>query len=200
MNNTLKLLSLTIVTFLISGYLFYQGLKPELDKRNLVPEILQQSPTPAPSTNVLGNTTTSSIDNEVLVLNVTDGDTIEVEYQGKKRKLRYIGINTPETVDPRKPVECFGKQASEENKRLLEGGKVLLEKDVSDTDKFDRLLRYVYLSLGDGTKLFVNDYLVRGGYAYAYTYPPDVKYSGRFFQAQKEARENLRGLWASCSK
>ena len=70
-----------------------------------------------------------------------------------------------------------------------------MEKVVSDTDRYGRLLRYVWV--GD---IFVNDYLVRHGYAYAYTYPPDVKYSEQFVQAQKEARENNRGLWAVCQK
>jgi len=129
-------------------------------------------------------------ENTYLVVKVIDGDTIEIE--GGQR-LRYIGIDTPETVDPRKPVQCFGKEASDKNKELVEGKRVKLEKDVSDTDKYDRLLRYVWVG-----NIFVNDYLVRQGYAYAYTYPPDVKYSGQFVQAQKEAEENNRGLWMGC--
>ncbi len=187
MKNLLKLSVVTVVALTISGYLFYQGLKPEL-----------QNLKPPSSPAVLGKTKESLLENLVQVTNIVDGDTIEVLYQGEKLKVRYIGINTPETVDPRKPVECFGKQASDENKRLLEGKKVILEKDISETDKFDRLLRYVYLPLEDGSKLFVNDYLVREGFAFADTFPPDVKYSKRFIDAGREARENLRGLWASC--
>jgi len=124
------------------------------------------------------------------VTRVIDGDTIEIE---GGYKVRYIGIDTPETVHPSKPVECFGIEASNKNKELVEGKRVRLEKDVSETDKYGRLLRYIWV--GD---VFVNDYLVRQGYAYASTYPPDVKYSEQFVRAQREARENNRGLWASC--
>jgi len=125
-----------------------------------------------------------------LVTRVIDGDTIEIE---GGNKVRYIGIDTPETVHPSKPVECFGIEASNKNKELVEGKKVKLEKDISETDRYGRLLRYVWI--GD---IFVNDYLVRQGYAYASTYPPDIKYSNQFVQAQQEAKENNRGLWAGC--
>lgn len=122
------------------------------------------------------------------VSRVVDGDTIQLE---NGQKVRYIGIDTPETVDPRKPVQCFGREASNKNKELVEGKEVHLVKDVSETDKYGRLLRYVYV--GD---MFVNDYLVRNGYAHASTFPPDVKYQDQFKQAEQEARENKRGLWA----
>jgi len=148
------------------------------------------------STTTIESTTTTVINNKdiqedsVLVIRVIDGDTIELE---GGQKVRYIGIDTPETVDPRKPIQCFGIEASNKNKELVEGKKIRMEKDVSEVDQFERLLRYVYI--GD---IFVNDYLVRQGYAYAYTYPPDVKYSEQFVQVQNEARENSRGLWAEC--
>jgi len=127
------------------------------------------------------------------VTRVIDGDTIEVSLEGIICKVRYIGIDTPETVHPSQPVECFGKEASDKNSALVAGKIVKLEKDVSETDKYGRLLRYVWV--GD---IFVNDYLVRQGYAYASTYPPDVKYADQFAQAQEEAIENNRGLWAIC--
>jgi micrococcal nuclease len=130
---------------------------------------------------------------EARVIRVIDGDTIEVNVEGAIHKVRYIGIDTPETVHPSEPVECFGKEASDKNSELVEGKIVRLEKDVSETDIYGRLLRYVWV--GD---IFVNDYLVRQGYAYAYTYPPDVKYAEQFAAAQIEARENNRGLWAIC--
>lgn len=141
-------------------------------------------------------TETSQVNNQVaggtyLVTKVVDGDTIEIE--GGKT-IRYIGIDTPETVDPRKPVQCFGLEASNKNKELVLNKRVRLEKDVSETDKYGRLLRYVYV--GD---TFVNDYLVRQGYAYASSYPPDVKYQNQFTQAQAEARNANRGLWGSCA-
>jgi len=124
------------------------------------------------------------------VIKVIDGDTIKLE---NGEVVRYIGIDTPETVHPSKGVQCFGREASNKNKELVEGKLVRLEKDVTDRDKYGRLLRYVWVG-----NLFVNDYLVRQGYAYVYTYPPDVKYSEQFVQAQREARESNRGLWAVC--
>ena len=130
------------------------------------------------------------ISQTVLVTKVIDGDTIEIE--GGKR-IRYIDVNTPETVDPNRPVQCFGQEASHKNKELVLNQRVRLEKDVSETDKYGRLLRYVWV--GD---TFVNDYLVRQGFAYATSYPPDIKYQKQFTEAQREAMKNNRGLWSGC--
>lgn len=126
----------------------------------------------------------------VKVVRVIDGDTIEIE--GEER-LRYIGIDTPETVDPRKPVQCFGVEASNKNKELIEGKMVRLEKDITNRDKYNRLLRYVWV---DDT--LINLELVKRGFAYSYSYPPDIKYQDLFVQAQQEARDAKRGLWDSC--
>lgn len=126
----------------------------------------------------------------VKVVRVVDGDTIEIE---GGQKVRYIGIDTPETHDPKRPVGCFGKEAAAKNKELVEGKEITMEKDVSQTDRYGRLLRFVYVD-----NIFVNDYLVRQGYAHASTYPPDVKLAQQFKQAEQEARENNRGLWNSC--
>jgi|GEM_PF-4599768 len=122
------------------------------------------------------------------VTRVVDGDTIELE---NGQKVRYIGINTPESVSTRQSLQCFGIEASNKNKELVQGKMVRLEKDVSETDRYGRLLRYVYLK--DGT--FVNEYLVKEGYASAYRYPPDVKYADLFRNREAEAREAVRGLW-----
>ncbi|MBU4284847.1 thermonuclease family protein [Patescibacteria group bacterium] len=124
------------------------------------------------------------------ITRVIDGDTIEIE--GGER-IRYIGIDTPETVDPRKPVQCFGVEASNKNKELVEGKEIRLEKDITDRDKYDRLLRYVWV--GDA---FINLELVKQGFAYSYSYPPDIKYQDQFVKAQQEAREAKRGLWNAC--
>lgn len=132
-----------------------------------------------------------------LVTRVIDGDTIGLE---NGEKLRYIGIDTPETVDPRKPVQCFGKEASAKNKELVEGKRVWLQKDVTDRDKYHRLLRYVYL--GDPGKIetvFVNLELVKQGFAHSYSYPPDISRQDEFVAAEKEAQEKHLGLWSSCS-
>lgn len=126
----------------------------------------------------------------VKVTKVIDGDTIEIE--GGQR-IRYIGIDAPETVHPTKTVDCYGKESSNKNKEIVEGKIVRLEKDISETDKYRRLLRYVFVD-----DIFVNDYLVRQGFASASSYPPDIKYQDQFRQAEKEARENAIGLWGSC--
>lgn len=124
------------------------------------------------------------------VTRVIDGDTIEIE--GGER-VRYIGIDTPETVDPRKPVQCFGVESSKKNKELVEGKMVRLEKDITDRDKYRRLLRYVWV--GD---TFVNLALVKEGYAYSYSYPPDIAHQDQFIAAEREARETKMGLWNAC--
>jgi len=128
------------------------------------------------------------------VVRVVDGDTIEVELDGQRYKVRYIGVDTPETRHPQQGLECFGREATEKNRELVEGKTVYLEKDVSETDRYGRLLRYVYLA--DGT--FVNAELVRLGYAQVATYPPDVRYADLFLRLQREARQAGRGLWSQC--
>jgi len=126
----------------------------------------------------------------IKVIRIIDGDTIEIE---GGQKVRYIGINAPETVHPDMKVQCFGKEAAVKNKELIEGKIIELEKDVSETDKYGRLLRYIY-----SDNIFVNDFLVRQGFAHASTYPPDVKYQDQFRQAEQEAQEFNRGLWGVC--
>lgn len=128
------------------------------------------------------------------VSRVVDGDTIDVSIDGKVKRLRLIGINTPETVDPRKPVECFGIEASNKAKTLLTGKKVSLESDGSqgELDKYNRLLRYVFLE--DGTN--INLLMIKDGYAYEYTYDLPYKYQAEFKNAQKQAEANKAGLWS----
>lgn len=130
---------------------------------------------------------------KVRVLRVIDGDTIEIEDADKvAKKVRYIGIDTPETVDPRRGAQCFGKEASDKNKELVQGKEIYLEKDVSEVDKYGRLLRYIYLESSD---LSVNEQLVADGYAVSSKYPPDVKYQEKFKAAEEEARAKGKGLW-----
>lgn len=126
---------------------------------------------------------------KVKVTRVVDGDTIEIE---GGQKVRYIGINTPETVDPRRGLQCFGKEASSKNKELVEGKEIYLEKDVSETDKYGRLLRYVYLNPND---ISINEQLVQEGFAASSSYSPDIKYQDRFKLAETEARNQQKGLW-----
>jgi micrococcal nuclease len=119
----------------------------------------------------------------VLVTRVIDGDTIEIE--GGER-VRYIGIDTPEVG------RCYASEATARNRDLVLNKQVRLERDVSETDRYGRLLRYVWV--GD---TMINEALVRQGYAQAATYPPDVKYQSLFSSAQQEARNANMGLWGS---
>jgi len=128
---------------------------------------------------------------EAQVVDVVDGDTINVRIEGQEYAVRYIGIDTLETHHAEKGVEWMGPEATQANEDLVSGRTVYLEKDVSETDHYGRLLRYVYCV--DGT--FVNETLVRRGYAQSSTYPPDVAHQDLFLRAQREAREAERGLW-----
>lgn len=116
---------------------------------------------------------------------VYDGDTVEVEMGGKKWKVRYIGVDTPEIDQP------YYEEASKANFDMVKNQNVILVRDVSNTDKYDRLLRYVYLT--DGT--FVNAELLRNGYGRTINIPPDVANERYFEQLQEEARREERGLW-----
>jgi len=156
--------------------------KPEVKSEKIESSPTPLLPTPTPDLNI---TITK-------VVNVVDGDTFKIE---SGETVRMIGIDTPETVHPSKPVQCYGKEASLKTEELIEGKETKLEKDISEKDKYGRLLRYVYV--GD---VFINEYLVREGYAMSSSYPPDIKYQDKFIEAQKKAQEDNKGLWnpASC--
>lgn len=140
----------------------------------------------ATSTAILTRETTAQ------VTHVIDGDTIEIT--GGAR-VRYIGMDTPELAKENVKQECFAAEASAINKTLILGKIVRMVPDISDTDKYGRLLRFVYV--GD---MFINDYLVRQGYARTEPVKPDVRYASQFFAAQQEAQKNNRGLWKDCVK
>ena len=129
-----------------------------------------------------------------LVSTVVDGDTIKVNINGTVETLRLIGIDTPETVDPRKPVQCFGREASNKAKELLTGKNVRLEADPTqgERDSYNRLLRYVFFSDGES----FNKLMISQGYAHEYTHNLPYKYQAEFNEAEKYARENKLGLWA----
>ena len=133
---------------------------------------------------------------EATVVRVVDGDTIVVRLgTGAEERVRYIGIDTPESVKPNTPVQCFAKAASDANAALVDGRRVRLVRDVSERDRYGRLLAYVYRAEDD---LFVNEELVRRGFAHAATYPPDVRHAARFRAVEQQAREAGRGLWKAC--
>lgn len=128
------------------------------------------------------------------VVSVTDGDTIRVLLEGENVPVRYIGIDTPEIQNG---VEWMGAEATAANAGLVAGQQVVLEKDVSETDQYGRLLRYVWLDSGAGW-LLVNAELLRQGYAQITTFPPDVKYADALFvKAQDAARGRALGLWGA---
>ena len=131
------------------------------------------------------------------VLRVVDGDTILVALDGHPERVRYIGMDTPETVKPRTPVQCFGKRASAENTRLVAGREVRLVADAEARDRYGRLLAYVYRR-ADG--LFVNAELVRRGYATPLSIPPNVRFAERFRDLARSARSAGRGLWSACDR
>jgi len=128
---------------------------------------------------------------QATVVSVVDGDTIWVVLNGEREKVRYIGIDAPETQHPVKGVQEYGHEAKAANRKLVEGETVRLEFDVGRRDKYGRLLAYLYLE--DGT--FVNAWLVEQGYAQVMTVPPNVKYQDLFLKLQREARDANRGLW-----
>jgi micrococcal nuclease len=128
-----------------------------------------------------------------VVTRVVDGDTIEVRLDGRTEDVRYIGVDTPETVKPGAPVDCFGPQASAFNHRLVEGKRVRLVFDVELRDVYGRLLAYVYLG-----NRFVSAELVRRGLARTLTIPPDDRFAGRLKRLELAAARAGRGLWGAC--
>lgn len=129
------------------------------------------------------------------VVKIVDGDTIHVLVDGRSEKVRYIGMDTPETHKPGTPVQCYGRAASAYNARLVEGRRVRLVLDAERRDRYGRLLAYVY-RLPDG--LFVNAELVRRGYAQVLTIPPNVAHAAELLSLQRQARGAERGLWSAC--
>lgn len=177
------------ILILVSTYIHNSLITTQPLLEVVQPSVTSPTPIPpSPSPAVLGETDYE----EATISAVVDGDTVKLT-NGKT--LRYIGVDTPETVDPRRAIGCFGTEASTYNRLLTTGKTVYLEKDVSDTDRYGRLLRYVYLQSGE----MVNEMLIREGYAYASAYPPDIKYQDIFERLEKQAREKNAGLWGSCN-
>lgn len=128
------------------------------------------------------------------IVRVVDGDTVVVRKDGADIKIRLIGLDTPEVVDPRKPVQCFGKEASDKAKSLLTSVRVRLEHDPSQgmLDTYGRTLAYLFLT--DGTHF--NRYMIAEGYGHEYTYRLPYRYQSDFQAAEKDARGAKKGLWA----
>lgn len=132
-----------------------------------------------------------------VVTGVVDGDTIDVRVGGRDERVRLIGIDTPESVRPDSPVECFGPEASAHMAELLAvGTPVRLVRDVEARDDYGRLLAYVYRASDD---LFVNLELVRAGLARPLPIRPNVTFADDFVEAAREAQAAGRGLWSACA-
>lgn len=141
--------------------------------------------------NTVSESTPKPAREKAKVAYVLDGDTIELT---DKRRIRYIGINTPELNSKLKiKPECFATQSAEINKQLVQNQEIEMEKDQSEKDIYGRYLKYVWI---DG--VFINDFLVRQGFAKIENIPPDTKYAVDFKNAQTEARNDKRGLWGNC--
>lgn len=186
----------------VGAYGWYSGERPQFGLE-ILGQVLATSSTetePPPEQTVaaeeMRTAATSTVETNASVEKVTDGDTFEAKLDGEDKihKIRLLGINTPETVDPRRPVECFGKQASDKMKELVQAKRIRLEADpqADERDKYGRLLRNAYLE--DGTD--INAFMVREGYAYAYiSYPQDAKRKKELKKLEEDAKMAQRGLW-----
>ena len=153
-----------------------------------IPRVTPSPLTPDTENHISGDQTMYS------VLKVIDGDTITISLNEKNQTVRLIGINSPESVDPRRAVECFGNEASLQAKELLTGQQVRIVSDPTqaDRDRYNRLLRYVYLA--DGT--FFNKWMIAEGYAYEYTYDSPYQFQKEFKEEQAISRAQGKGLWS----
>ena len=130
------------------------------------------------------------------MVRIVDGDTIVVAIDGAEARVRYIGMDAPESVKPDSPVEAMGKEASAANAALVDGQAVILEQDVSDTDRFGGCCATSGCER-DGALVLAGLELVRDGYAQVSTFPPDVRYASMLLAAQQDAQQDGVGLWAN---
>lgn len=138
-----------------------------------------------------------------VVVEVIDGDTIVAEIRGRRETVRLIGIDTPETMHPDRPVECYGPEATAFADDLLpEGTPIRLERDIVGRDDYDRLLGYVHLATeGDGgSAMFVNLEIVERGFARTLSIEPNTRFARDFVEAARRAEAADRGLWAACAE
>jgi micrococcal nuclease len=174
--------SIVVIIFLLS--LFFGN------TRVSAPEQTDQTTQPSPEA-----TYVPADKQEALVTKIIDGDTIDVSLSGISERIRIIGIDSPETVDPRKSIQCFGQESSAYLKDRLTGKTVWLESDPSqnDRDKYRRLLRYVWV---DNGLVDIGKEMIEMGYTFEYTYDIPYKYQLEYKQAQKNSEEQKKGLWA----
>lgn len=180
------------ITGLISLFLIFSYLGITKPSQKVKQTVLSTKATPSPIPSAFPSQPNG--EDEVRVIKVTDGDTIHVLLNNKDTTIRIIGIDTPETVDPRKPVQCMGKEASNRARELLSGKTVVLVPDPTqkDKDKYGRLLRYVFINGSDDYGLGA----IIEGLAHEYTYSLPYKYQTEYKNAEKAARQAKVGLWA----
>ena len=129
------------------------------------------------------------------VIAVIDGDTVDVAWAGRHERVRLLGVDAPETLDPRRPVGCFGPEASAFTSRRLLGRAVQLKFDRQQRDRYGRLLAYLEI---DGRRF--NDELLAGGYARLLVIPPNGRHARAMLDEELAARSSEQGLWATCAK
>lgn len=161
----------------------------------LVAGVVYAFKTSPPKLPLFGSTSTNSQPGFFKVIESSDGDTIVVDMGGVQETIRLVGVDTPETHHPDKPVQCFGQAASDFTAQLLSGKTVRLESDKQSTnrDRYDRLLRYVYTESGE----LLNKKLITEGYGFAYTSFPFDK-SAEFRETENQAKQSGAGLWSAC--
>ncbi len=157
------------------------------------PRRRQRRPTPRASDGPLGPLERGR------VVRVADGDTVTVEIGGARERLRYVGVDAPEVANAGSgsPAECGADAATEANRALVEGVELVLERDATDRDRFGRLLRHPWIVV-DGAWRHVGEELVRSGAIEARTFEPDTLHDERLDRAEREARDDLAGIWGSC--
>jgi len=178
----------------VGVWMILVGQEPRAEVRIGKTSVMQSSEQTGAQTAPLPQITQVIQSEHAFVKRTVDGDTLDVIIAGTEEKVRLIGINSPESVAPRRPVECFGKEASHQMDLLATGHQVTMAGDALDAnrDKYGRLLRYIYLE--DGT--FVNSWMVEKGFAFAYTSFP-FQYSKKFVALELQARAAQLGLWNS---
>ncbi len=187
----LAVIVLTVLGSVLAGmYLYLKSVEAQLN--TATQRIVQTLPSPTLPILILEPSPTPLASDSAVVKRVIDGDTVELE---SGQTLRYIGMDTPETHHPLKGQECFGQEASQRNRELVEGKLVRLEKDISETDRYGRLLRYVWVD-----DRLINQQLVEEGFALAASFPPDIAKQDIFRQAELTAKNQTHGLWASCNE
>jgi len=186
-NKKLKLLFF-IFLLIFSVYYTLLGIYIYANKDNLFEFDFEK---PQFNKNVLSETSQKT---KHLVIQVFDGDTIQIDYFGQKETVRILGIDAPESIFKK---ECFGKEAKGYLKNLIDDKYIYIEfdKTQSERDKFDRLLAYIYLE-----NELINEKMIKDGYAFEYTYNLPYNYMGEFKEAEKFARENDLGLWGEGCK